>query len=386
MKRMISAAVILFLLDFVPCPGAAETGRQEVRLVDEFGKDAGSIDIKNVFREVPLADTSVLIEPGAVVKQVEAVLGYFKEYRERDPGVVSAGIFSRLGITFADVEATLRFIKAVIDEDEKKGTACRLEDPRFLSKHFRVYQWSPCGSGEETARGIRITKYAVFTIPGSLKRDSVYQYTLYALPHDEQGMSLEEAEDRRQGLSRFRYTKQQVLAGVYDKGGAEPLVWVTRKGLEEALMEGTVCVRLTDGGVRYFNVNRSNGIPYDPGIRNPWDQRRYWYFGRADGPRGYGMDIGSQIRLYSGGAVAGDVYNLGLGKLVGILYRDNSGKGKMRLSILADTGGAFSPNLYKLDYYCGVFESREEFRKKAVILPGFARVYILVKKGVRGKG
>jgi len=380
LKRMIGAAVIFFLFDFVPCPGVAEAGRQEVRLVDEFGKEAGSVDIKNVFREVPLADTSVLIEPGAVVKQVEAVLGYFKEYRERDPGVVSAGIFSRLGVTFTDVEATLRFIKAVINEDREKGTACRLEDPRFVGEHFRVFRWSPYGSGEGAAREIRITKYAVFTIPGSLKRDSVYRYALYGLPGDERGMSLEEAEGRRRDLSRFRYTKQQVLAGVYDKGGAEPLAWVTRKGLEEALMEGTVCVRLANGGARYFNVDRNNGMPYDPRIRDPWEQRRYWYFGRVDGPRGYGMDIGSQVRLYSGGAVAGDVYNLGLGKVVGIFYRDGSGKEKMTLSILADTGGAFSPNLYKLDYYLGVLATREEFRKRAAALPEFARVYILVKK------
>lgn len=369
--------VIFFLFYFVFCPCLLG---QEVQLTDEFGKEVGTVDIKKVFREEVFEDASVLIEPGAVVKQVEAVLDYFRKYREQDPGVVSAGMFSRLGITLSDVETTLRFIKTVIDEDKEKGTACRLGDLRFLSKHFRVFQWSPYGPGEKTAREIRITKYAVFTIPGSLRKDPVYRYALYGLPDDEKGMSLAEAKARRHGLSRFKYTKQEVLGGVYDKGGAEPLVWVTRKGLEEALMEGTVCVRLADGEVRYFNVDRGNGIPYDPGIRNPRDQRRYWYFGRVDGPRGYGMDIGSQVRLYSGGAVAGDVYNLGLGKVVGIFYRDAGGKGVMRFCILADTGGAFSPNLYKLDYYCGVLSSRKEFRKTLRVLPEFARVYILIKK------
>lgn len=360
----------------------SQVGPREVRLVDEFGKEVGVVDIKKVFREESLADASVVIDSGAVVKQVEAVLSYFKEYRERDPVVVSAGMFSRLGVTFSDVEVTLRFIKKVIDEDRSKGVSCRLGDVGFLGRHFRVFRWFPyrpgglgLGVGE-----VRITKYAVFTIGGSLKRTPVYKHALYGLPDDERGMALEEAEERRRGLSRFRYTKQQVLEGVYDRGGAEPLVWVTRKGVEEALMEGTVCVRLVGGGEKYFNVDRSNGVPYDPEIGNPRDQRRYWYFGRVDWPRGYGMDIGSQVRIYSGGVFAGDVYNLGLGKLIGVFYKGSGGKRVMRLGILADTGGAFSPNLYKLDYYCGVLENRAEFRKKASSLPEFARVYILIKR------
>jgi hypothetical protein len=193
-------------------------------------------------------------------------------------------------------------------------------------------------------------------------------------------MSLEEAEKQKHRLSRFKYTKQQVLAGIYDKGGAKPLAWVTRQGLEEALMEGSICIELPGEEKKYFNVDRNNGLPYGPKIKNPRDQKRYWYFGEVQQPQGYGMDIHSQMRIFPGAGFAGDVYNLGLGKLLGLFYKDRSGKQKMRIGILADTGGAFTPNLSQLDYYAGVFNTRAQFNQKVQTLPAFAEVYLFIKK------
>jgi hypothetical protein len=286
-----------------------------------------------------------------------------------------------LGITPSDVESTLCFLKDILDEDTKRGAGCRLQDPQFLRENFRVFRWFPYSSNYHGGEKIRITKYAIFIVKGSPKKKSVYKYALYGLPEDEAGMSVEEAEKQKHRLCRFRYTKQQVLAGAYDNGGAVPLVWVTRQGLEEALMGGAICVELPGGKKRYFNVDRNNGIPYDPTIKNPKDQARYWYFGRVQQPQGYGMEIMSQVGIFPGAAFAGDIYNLGLGKLMGISYknpRDN--RDKMRLGILADTGGAFTPNLFQLDYYVGVFPSRRTFKRKVKTLPDYARVYILIKK------
>jgi hypothetical protein len=376
-----AALVIFSLLFFVPDRSMSKEKTEKTPLVNEFGKRTGTIEVKRFFKETSLDNTVILMNPEAVLRQVEEVLNYIQKYKKKDPMAVNAGIFSQLGITLSDVESTLRFLKDIIEEDMKRGTRFRLQDPGFLRKNFRIFQWFPYSRNHPGEEEIRITKYAIFTIKGSHRKNSVYQYALYGLPLDETGMSLEEAEKQKHRLCRFKYTKQQVLADAYDNGGASPLVWVTRQGLEEALMGGSVCVELPGGKKRYFNVDRNNGIAYDPAIKNPRDQARYWYFGQVPQPKGHGMDILSQIAIFPTAAFAGDIYNLGLGKLMGISYKNpGDNRQKMRLGILADTGGAFTPNLFQLDYYAGVFFSRRKFKRKVKTLPDFANVYILIKK------
>ena len=375
------SAIVLVLLCL--CPGYSWS-QDRTPLKNEFGKEAGTIDVKKFFKETSITDTAVLIDTEAMLRQIDGVLEYFHKQQTNDPSVVNAGIFSQLGITLEDVEAALRFIKEVIKEDKEKGVPSRLQDPRFLREHFRVFRWYPYRRGS-TRDQIRITKYRVFTIKGSKNKDSIYRYALYRLPADEAGMTLKEAEKHRQHLDRYKYTKQQVLAGAYDDGGAEPLIWLTRKGLEEALMEGSICVELADGEKQFFNVDRNNGIRFDRAIKNPWDQQRYWYFGRVQQPQGYGMDIRSQLPIFPDVAFAGDVYNLGLGKLMGISYKDSlDGKQKLRLGILADTGGAFTPNLSQLDYYAGIFPSRRTFTGRTKRLPNYADVYFFCLRRARG--
>ncbi|MCP4153610.1 MAG: hypothetical protein GY757_38130 [bacterium] len=353
----------------------------ESPLVDEFGRDSGSIDVGRYFREVPFTEETVGLAPRALRLQSLAVLDYFRNYKNQDPTVVKAGILSAIGVTLADVETTLNFLSDIIARDTQKKRPSRLRDPLFIKKHFRVIHWKPRGSGGEGSRKLRITKYAVFTIKGSIEKSSFYNCALYRLPGDEAGLSLKEAEANKSRLKRFRYTKQQVLAGAYNNGGAKPLVWVARNGLEEALMEGSICVELPDGKKRFFNVDRNNGIAYNRSIKNPRKQSRYWYFGEVAHPQGYGMDVKSQIPIFDGAAVAGDVYNLGLGKLIGISYNSpEDGKQKMNLVILADTGGAFTPNLKQLDYYMGVFQSQNHFKTKQKSIPMYSKVYILIKK------
>jgi len=361
---MIAVTIVFALWFFAPLPAPA--------LQETFFKEI----------QPPLIGISITINPEALVQQIDAVLDYFSKYKNQDPDAVNVGLFSQIGISLSDVEATLRFLMDTVTEDIRNKSGSRLADPQFLKKHFRFFQWLPHPPPASPPHEmIKITKYAVFTIQGSLKKNTVFKYALYGLPNDEKGMSLQETEKHRDRLCRFRYTKMQVLAGVYDQGGAEPLVWVTRRGLEEALMEGTICVELAGGEKLFFNVDRGNDIPFDPTIKNHHTQQRYWYFGRVRQPRGYGLDIGSQEPIFAGAAFAGDVYNLGLGKVMGVLYNEpGSGKQKMMLGVLADTGGAFRPNLFQLDYYVGVLNSRKEFNRAVKTLPAFAEVYFIIKK------
>jgi hypothetical protein len=50
------------------------------------------------------------------------------------------------------------------------------------------------------------------------------------------------------------------------------------------------------------------------------------------------------------------------------------------LGIIADTGGAFLPNLGQLDYLAGVFPSRREFWEYNRRLPEYTQAYILIQK------
>ena len=67
--------------------------------------------------------------------------------------------------------------------------------------------------------------------------------------------------------------------------------------------------------------------------------------------------------------------NIGLGKLVVISSADG-----MRMGAIADTGGAFLPNLHQLDFLAGTFDGKPAFDKAVRSLPEYATAYFLVKK------
>jgi hypothetical protein len=50
------------------------------------------------------------------------------------------------------------------------------------------------------------------------------------------------------------------------------------------------------------------------------------------------------------------------------------------LGVIADTGGAFLPNLHQLDFLTGVFDSHEKFQAYSKKLPEYTNAYFLVKK------
>lgn len=348
-------------------------------LFNEFGDDVGMINVEQYFKPSDIKEMRVLLDPEALLNQIDEVLYYIENHGHRDPAAVSAGLFTALGITLPDIKATVRFIAKILRED-KKNKKQRLQDPDFLRRHFKMIRWYPHGKNNP-GKKIRITKYAVFKIKGLFARGALYQHALYGLPYDEAGLTPEDASKKGNSLNRFRYTKQEVLAGVYNDGQAPVLAWVTRKGLESALLEGSVSVEFPDGNHKYFNVDRNNGISWNHGIKNPWEQKRYWYFKEVNRPKGYGMNSNSQVAIFPNAAIAGDIYNLGLGKIMGISCEGNQGETPMlRLGILADTGGAFTPNLHQIDLYTGIFNNEAEFKNRIKSIPHYAAVYFFILK------
>ncbi|MBT3223503.1 MAG: hypothetical protein HN348_30900 [Proteobacteria bacterium] len=286
------------------------------------------------------------------------------------------------GLELEETIATLRFIERTAREDKGKSQS-RLADPEFIADHFRFIRWNSDESSAEKHNvklqngRIRLTRYLVYRQQGSTVRTESHPFALYAAPDDEEGLSNSEAEKRRDSLLRFRFTRSDVFGGVYEAGGAvegraTPLVWLSRQGVYDALMQGTIQVDLEAGSSRVFNVHKCNDIAYDRSLRQE-NQGRYWYFRQTNGFWGWG-DGRRKVEVVPQVTVAGDIENIGLGKV----FLLDGGDGRWRLAILADTGGAFHSNLYQLDYFAGVFRTKAEFNAATAGIPDRVHADILV--------
>lgn len=300
--------------------------------------------------------------------------------------LASAGMFAELGVTFEDVLATLDLVATVAAEDRGEVHK-RLEDPAWIAEQFSVLRWTPDREGAAARKvdlgpdELRLTSYLVFQVDGSTTRTEPYTTALYALPHEEQngGAPVLRPNSCPPGSRRCKYTRQDVYAGVYDPGGesagqADPIVWLTRDAANQAVMQGSIEVRTADGRTRMFNVHENNGIPYDPAIKDGNLQPRFWYFREVVGILGV-----EQIPLRPHAAVAGDIWNIGLGKIVALSWDGPLGP-ETHLVVLADTGGAFQPNLFQLDWLAGTFPSRAAYDDWARTHPQRVRAAILVRK------
>ena len=68
-----------------------------------------------------------------------------------------------------------------------------------------------------------------------------------------------------------------------------------------------------------------------------------------------------------------------MGQLLGLTWTDRAGE-HLRLVVLADTGGAFEPNLFQLDWLGGTFPSQQAWRQWAKTVPGRVHAQILVRR------
>ena len=338
-------------------------------VVDEFGQSRYQVHPQVVFREQPLPAGQVTFDPQELLIVLINTRRYFREQEGRDAVIQRPGLLGAWGVQVADVTRTLDFMIEVLLHDLTHAQPIRLQNPDFIRKQFRGWRWQAYHPQNGTSPQVRLTKYAVFRHRGTRRPQGEYVHALY---------SINDAWVAEEFYKK--YTKQEVLAGAYHPGRPDafkvtPLAYVTREGLEEALLQGTILLQFPDRSTNYFNVDRNNGLPFVRGV-HPWDQQRYWYFRKVNAILGYVSEVENKIPIRPGVTFAGDVWNVGLGRMV-LLERS---PGQWMLGIIADTGGAFLPNLGQLDYLAGVFPSRREFWEYNRRLPEYTQAYILIQK------
>jgi hypothetical protein len=342
------------------------------QVVDEFKKYNFSINGSQVVTPAKLPSSKVNFNQKDLLTVLVNTRKYFQDYSSQDPDILRTGILASQGVTVPDVLKTLDFMVAVLKEDIANNRATRLQDPKFINTNFRVIKWTAYNPKNKKQKQLRITKYAVFTHTGSRKKTSKFNTPIYSLK-----------DSSKNDTFYTKYTKQDVLSGIYEPGGKEfgkvrSLAYLTRTGLEEALMQGTVLINFTDGYKAFFNVDRNNGMSYVRGLKAT-AQKRYWYFREVDAIKGYGYKIDAKISIKPGVTFAGDVLNIGLGRVI-IIEHTKNGRKHLQMGVMADTGGAFLPNLYQLDFLAGIFKSQKEFGQNISQLPEYATAYFLVKK------
>jgi hypothetical protein len=319
---------------------------------------------------------------------------YLNENVDDDFAVNSGKVFGSK-ITLQQVKDTLTFICDTYRSDVKAKRNSRLHDNKFLSDNFIFYKWQP---DVDTARLIAnksnnavksrllnniphneifLTKYYTKMLDGSPVKTAHYDQSLYALPYDEKGLSLEDA-DQQKTLTRFKLTRQQVIDGaLLERNIAKPLVWITEEALHDVLLQGTGVLNV-DGKIRYFNVHRNNGIAYNYSIGKR-EQSRYWYFAEVPSIMGYGKNLKSKIAVKPHVTFAGNVKDLGLGKLFLVSF-EQEGTQVSRLGVLADQGGAFDDNLFQLDLLVDSYKGWDDYHLANKTMPDYAQAWLLVRR------
>ena len=293
------------------------------------------------------------------------------------------------------IKKTLSFICMTYLEDTEKGQNLRLQQANFLLKHFDFYRWYPDKTTADQfaaksnnakknsllngipTEQILLTKYYTKLLHANPQKTAEFNHALYALPFDEEGLSLEEAELKKAQLTRFKYTRQDIVTGVLaQKKLAEPLIWLSESSLYDVLLQGTGVVQTGDK-TRYFNVHRNNGINYNYSLGQK-EQGRYWYFAEVPSIMGYGKKLEDKIPIKPYVTFAGNVKQLGLGQLFLV---NNPEKGQFsRLGILADQGGAFDNNLFQLDYLVGSYWDFNDYHQHNKHLPDYTNAWLLLLK------
>ncbi len=313
-----------------------------------------------------------------------------------DHYAVHDGKVENLSVSLKQAKQALAFICKTYREDVAAKRDSRLKDPKFIAHHFDFIRWYPDtekaqqvaqkSNNEVKSRMLNsipkdklfLTKYYAKQIIGSERQTTQYSQALYALPFDEQGLSKEQALARKTQLTRFRFTRQQIIEGVLlEEKLAKPLVWLTEEALHDVLLQGTGVLNI-DGKTRYFNVHRNNGIAYDYHIGKR-EQARYWYFAEVPSVLGYGKTIEEKIPLANHVALAGNVKQLGIGRLFMLNYPAN-GKQYSHMAVLADEGGAFDDNLFQLDWLVGSYYGWKDYYQANKHIPDYADVWMLVLK------
>jgi hypothetical protein len=351
----------------------------------------------NLFKKEhsPVLTEHTLNNVNALCQVADKTKHYLDTYKD-DHFAVHPGKIIDPNISLQRVKQTLRFICDVVRSDNKANRESRLLNREFLLQHFDFYRWTPdINTAELIAKKstnkrkqqllraipsdqLLLTKYYTKQLVGSAVKTQKYNQALYALPYDEQGKTAVQAEQLKDQLTRFKYTRQQVINGVLlQKKLAKPLVWLTEEDLHDVLLQGTGVLNV-DGVLHYYNVHRNNGIAYNYSIGKR-EQARYWYFAEVPAIMGYGKTLASKIAIQPQAALAGNVRELGIGKLIMLQYQ-NAGMQENRMAILADQGGAFDNNLFQLDLLVGSYLGWDDYHQANKQLADFASAWIMLIK------
>lgn len=352
----------------VTIPSTSDT----YQVIDEFQRPQFTAQSKKIFKIGQLPNTKVRFNAIDLLAVLASTREYFQNQSTLDPNIQRVGILASEGVTVAKVLETLDFSIDTLQSDIAQSHPLRLEDPKFINDHFRVIEWTAFNPVIKAEKRVRITKYAVFKHPGSRTRTAEFDTGIYAL---KPGID----SDRL----RLKYSKQDALTNIYEPGGKEHgkvqlLAYLSRGGLESALMQGTILINFIDGTSEYYNVDKNNGSAYIKGLA-PTKQKRYWYFKKVANIKGYGRTIETKISIRPGVTFAGDILNIGLGKMV-VMQQAIGGKQQLQMGIVADTGGAFLPNLHQLDFLAGIFDDNTQYVSTVKEMPDYAKAYILIKR------
>lgn len=305
----------------------------------------------------------VVTDPAVIIRAANDLLAWMDAH----PEAPVTGLFADLG---ADRTATRRTL-------ERIATAApeRINDPTFLREQFTLRRWNPDVDAAAartislTDGRIRLTRYFIPQVVGSPVRTKVYSYALYADPGEPW---------------RSRYTRAEVFGGALAKDAGEAakaLAWLRPADAYDALLQGSMEVRWTIDGqdhVQLLNVDVQNGRPYVPGAARS-EQEQLWYFRAVDGFYGWGTNP-EKVPLQAGVSVAGDPWNLGIGRLLLLEYPDGAEGTSLRLVLVGDTGGAFQPNLFQLDWLAGAWPDRAALYAGTKELPDRVNAWVMLAK------
>lgn len=316
----------------------------------------------------------VTTDPLALQHAVRDVLKFFDRYWTTHKPVIAPQPFSTQVLSANKVRETLNFIDKTIEEDKTSGVF-RVQDPNFLKENLGFIAWSPdvdaaaaAGYNEVCGKKIRLTSYVIYKALGSYEKSPDFPCALYRLVSEKK---------------RINLTKQEILANDLSTqcpGQVEPLVWVARETLEEAMLQGTVILSMPDKKERAFTVNISNGRKFDHKVKNLAQQEIYWFFLERKNEKAI-KQLLDRSSYRSGVVFAGDLYSLGFGKIVALqYYNKKEGLHELRLGVLADTGSAFERNLYHLDLFGGVMPNKQVLKKYLSNFPPTVKAFIVYRK------
>ncbi len=325
--------------------------------------------------KAPLLHEKIATSPQSLLQAAKDTLLYIKNKHGKYCQVLEPYQLKDI-ISFKRVEETLKFIIETIEEDKKTGKY-RILNPAFINKNFSFIKWKAdkktalTNNAKIPANGnIRLTNYVIYCVQGNTTKTAHYNCALYGL--------LDKTLAKK-------FTKQQILTGIFEKptykNKVKPLVWLTRNDFEEVLLQGTTLVKMPDQSYKIFMVDTCNGIRYVKGSINPQKQQRYWFCREAKSNIQTIDAFRKRIQLRKKVIFAGDINNIGIGKIIAIKHiNPTTKKSEVHLGILADTGGAFINNLYQLDLFLGMYSDKKQLKKQQWQFPNSTQAFLMYKR------